>query len=244
MNLILDLGNSYTKTALFRGEKFFHLSSFKTDDSILSKIKQIADKQLIKKVILSSVSSEFIELDNFFSENFDFFLKLDVNTKIPIKNIYETSETLGKDRLAAVIAANNIFPNSNVLVFDAGTALTIDFINERNEYIGGSISPGLNMRYKALHHYTKKLPELSINNNFDSFIGKNTNDSIITGVQTGILNEVEKYIEKYTERYSDLKVIFTGGDTYFFEKRIKNKIFADPNIVLKGLNIILNYNAT
>ncbi|MCF6366433.1 MAG: type III pantothenate kinase [Bacteroidales bacterium] len=244
MNLILDLGNSYTKAALFRRGEISHLSSFKTCEEITDKIKKLTEQQSVKKVILSSVSSEFIELDNFLSENFDFYLKLNHKTKVPIKNFYETPETLGKDRLAAVIAASNIFPNTDVLVFDAGTALTIDFINQNNEYLGGSISPGINMRYEALHYFTKKLPKLTIDENIDSLTGKNTNESIITGVQNGILNEVEKYIEKYLIKYPELKVVFTGGDTYFFEKRIKNKIFTDPNIVLKGLNIILEYNAT
>ncbi len=247
MNLVLDVGNSYTKVSLFRGEDIIHLSLFKSNEyvNLINEIKRIVKEYPnTKKVIVSSVSSEHIELDRFLSENFEFSLKLNHFTKIPIKNLYKTPETLGKDRLAAVIAANNIFPKTDVLIFDAGTALTVDFINKNNEYLGGSISPGIMMRYKALHHFTKKLPELTINSNFDEIFGSTTNEAIISGVQNGIINEVEGFIKKYSKKYPEVKIIFTGGDTFFFEKRLNNKIFADPNIVLKGLNIILEYNAT
>lgn len=247
MNLVLDIGNSYFKVAVFKGEDIIHLSSCKNIEfeklrNEIQKLKKQYSK--IENVILSSVSFECIELDDFLLKNFRFFLKLSHKTKIPIRNLYKTPETLGKDRLAAVIAVNNIFPNTDVLVFDAGTALTIDFINNKNEYKGGNISLGILMRYKALHHFTKKLPELSINNNFEIISGLNTNEAIYGGVQNGILYEVEGYIKQYKDKYPQLKVVFTGGDTFFFENRLKNKIFADPNIVLKGLNIIINYNAT
>lgn len=245
MNLIIDIGNSYSKIALFRGESIFHLSSIKSNDFklLINEIKKIKNKYSeINKVIISSVSSEHIEIDNFLKEKFKVYIKLSHKTKIPIKNLYKTKETLGKDRLAAIIGANNIYPNNNVLVFDAGTALTIDFINNKNEYLGGGISPGIKMRFNALNYFTKKLPNLNLDNEFCSDFGTSTESSIKSGVQNGILNEIEGYILKYSKKYKELKIIFTGGDTFFFDKRLTNEILSDPNLVLKGLNIILKYN--
>ncbi|NPA44644.1 MAG: type III pantothenate kinase [Chlorobi bacterium] len=246
MNLIIDIGNSYSKLSIYRGKTSFHLSSIKSNEHklLISKIKQLKkQKQIIKNVILSSVSSEHAELEDYLLNNFDFFIKLNHETKIPIKNLYKTPKTLGKDRLAAVVAANNIFPNTNVLVFDAGTALTIDFINENAEYIGGSISPGIEMRFKALNYFTKKLPKFNLNTDFDKSFGATTEEAIISGVQNGILNEVEGYINKYSKKYKNLEIIFTGGDTFFFKERLTKKILTDPDIVMKGLNIILEHNA-
>jgi len=246
MNLIIDIGNSYTKLSIYRGESVYNLSSIKSNEHelIISKIKQLKKQQKgIKKVILSSVSSEHIELEEYLLQNFIFFIKLSHQTKIPIKNLYKTPKTLGKDRLAAVVAANNIFPNNNVLVFDAGTALTIDFINNKSEYLGGSISLGIETRFKALNYYTKKLPKIDLNINFNNSLGTTTEEAITSGVQNGIINEVEGYISNYSKKYKDLEIIFTGGDTFFFEERLTEKILSDPDIVSKGLNIILEYNA-
>lgn len=246
MNLIIDIGNSYAKLSIYRGESVYHLSSIKSNEQelLISKIKQLEkQKQKINNVILSSVSSEHIELEKYLLQNFKFYVKLNHETKIPIKNLYKTPKTLGKDRLAGVVAANNIFPKSNVLVFDAGTALTIDFINESGEYLGGSISPGLEMRFKALNYFTKKLPKVNLNSDFDKQLGTTTEEAIISGVQNGIINEIEGYISKYSEKYKNLEIIFTGGDTFFFKERLTKKILANPDIVMKGLNIILEYNA-
>ena len=246
MNLIIDIGNSYSKLSIYRGKSVFHLSSIKNNEQelLISKIRQLKKQKLIiNKVIVSSVNSEYVELDVFLEENFDLFIKLNHKTNIPIKNLYASPKTLGKDRLAAIVAANNIFPNRNVLVFDAGTALTIDFINDEAEYFGGSISPGIEMRYKALEFFTKKLPKVELNSNFDNYFGKTTEEAITSGVQNGIINEVEGYINKYSKKYKNLEIIFTGGDTFFFEKRLTKKILAEPNLVMQGLNLILEYNA-
>ncbi len=246
MNLIIDIGNSFTKVALFKGKDISHLSSYKTNvlKNLIKDIKSLKkENSKINKAIISVTGLEHFELERFLSANFELFTKLNHKTKIPINNLYKSPETLGKDRLSAVVAANNIFPNNNVLVFDSGTALTIDFINKERKYFGGSISPGIMMRFKALNYFTDKLPEIKIDSNFYDIFGKTTEDAIKSGVQNGILNEVEGYINKFSEEYSNLKIIFTGGDTFFFEKRLKKRIFADPNLVLRGLNIILEYNA-
>jgi len=167
---------------------------------------------------------------------------LDEKTDLPINNNYESKSSLGKDRVAAAVGANTIFPNTNVLIIDAGTALTIDFVSESNEYQGGNISPGISMRFKALNTFTSKLPLLDKSDNF-YLTAKNTNDAIISGVQNGIIFEIDGYIEQYKKKYADLKVILTGGDSFFFERKLKNTIFAKPFLTAIGLNRILEYNA-
>jgi type III pantothenate kinase len=170
-----------------------------------------------------------------------YFIELNEYTDIPIENLYETKSTLGKDRLAAVIGANNIFPDSNVLVIDMGTAITYDFINTSKQFIGGTISPGMEMRFKALNHYTDQLPLLKKNENYQT-IGKNTSEAIISGVQNGILFEIDGYINTLKSNYNDIKVILTGGDAIFFDKKLKNTIFVNLNLNFIGLNTILEHN--
>ncbi|NPA67551.1 MAG: type III pantothenate kinase [Chlorobi bacterium] len=246
MNLVIDIGNSFTKTAIFAENKLKEKKIHKNSNfsGIINQIKKIKQKNPeTDKVILSSVKDENKKLQDFLTGNFKKNIIFDETVDIPVKNYYKTPETLGKDRLAGVIAASNIFPDCNVLIFDAGTALTVDFINNKKEYFGGSIAPGLEMRYKALNVFTDKLPEISINKEFNNIYGADTKESVISGVQNGILYEIEGHINRFSEKYNDLKVTFTGGDTFFFERKIKKQIFAEPNLVLIGLNIILNYNA-
>ena len=246
MNLITDIGNSYTKLAVFDKNILINKLSFKNEKSEKTSEEIVKLKQQypqIKNFILSSVKKEDRKLRNLIRDLFQNYVFFNDETPVPIKNLYETPKTLGKDRLAGIIAAGNIFPNSNVLVFDAGTALTVDFLNDEKEYSGGSIAPGLEMRYQALNHFTDKLPKLEISDNFEHMIGKNTENSIHSGVQNGILYEIEGWIKRFSEKYTNLKVTFTGGDTFFFERRLKKQIFAEPNLVLIGLNIILKYNA-
>src|SRR5690606_34521365 len=168
---------------------------------------------------------------------------------IPITNGYATPETLGADRLAGVIGAKNIYPENPVLVIDAGTCITYDFIDKAGFYAGGSISPGLRMRFKAMNHFTGKLPEVEVDMNitgFKSSYGKDTQESLISGVVNGLLFEVEGFIKKYNNQYLDLRVILCGGDSTFFDTRLKNSIFAhqillEPNLVMIGLNTVVNY---
>jgi len=166
---------------------------------------------------------------------------LNENTPLPITIDYKTPDTLGRDRIAAVVGASFLFPMQDVLVLDAGTCLTIDFINKRKEYKGGRISPGIGMRYKALNQFTSNLPlcefsEIRMN------IGDDTNSSIISGVQKGILAEVREIINVYKMENKDTIIAVTGGDCFFFEKELKSSIFANPFLVMEGLNEILDYN--
>jgi len=246
MNLVADIGNSYTKLAVFDNDVLIEKRSYKNEDSREISEEIIKLKQLYPQLtnfILSSVKKEDKKLRNVIRDSFQNYIFFNEETPVPIKNLYKTPKTLGKDRLAGIIASGNIFPKTNVLVFDAGTALTVDFINDKSEYLGGSIAPGLKMRFKALNTFTDKLPEISVDDEFNSNFGSTTEEAIRSGVQNGILYEVEGYITKFSEKNSNLKVTFTGGDTFFFERRLKKQIFAEPNLVLIGLNIILKYNA-
>lgn len=196
----------------------------------------------ISKVILSSVKPKDDELVRFLSENFEYFLELDNQTELPIGNLYETPETLGKDRLAAAVGANELFPDRNLLIIDAGTAITFDLVSEKNQFIGGNISPGLEMRFKALNRFTGKLPLVSYSNEFQP-IGTNTTDAIRAGVQNGILFEIAQTIDLFNRNYQNLQIIMTGGDSIFFDKKLNYSIFVHFNLTLIGLNRILEHNA-
>jgi len=239
MNLVIDIGNSLSKLALFKGNEQVEFAS--TEKLNLVFLQNFLQKKKdIKSAILSSVINHSNEIDAFLKKNF-FFIELSATTKLPMKNQYKTPETLGKDRLAAAVGANHLFPNANVLSIDVGTAIKYDFVNDENEYLGGGISPGIDMRFKALHTFTGKLPLISFQNP-EKLIGENTSDSILSGVLNGAIAEVKGIIAEYEKQFPNLKVVLTGGYSGFFAKQLKNTIFADLFLVLKGLNVILNFN--
>jgi type III pantothenate kinase len=237
LKLIIDIGNTTTKLALFDGKE---LNKYKVVDSLtLKNVQQFILLNKVSSAILSSVkniSKEFYEVINEFNA-----MVLSENTSLPIENNYATPSSLGNDRLAAVVGASFLYPKNDILVFDSGTCLTVDFINSSNQYIGGRISPGIEMRYKSLHTFTDKLPLIKSARNA-LVIGNDTKTSIISGVQQGILAEVKIIISEYKSKNTDTVFVFTGGDSFYFEKELKNSIFANPNLVLIGLNEILDYN--
>ncbi len=240
MNLIIDIGNTKTKMAVFNSEELVENYCFERISR--EQIKKIlVQYKKINKAILSSVKDLDSSILEFLAEKISFFIELDYHTVLPIKNLYKSPETLGKDRLAAIVGANSIFPKSNILVIDAGTAITFDVLTSKEEYIGGNISPGIEMRFRALNEFTGKLPKLKKNDVFPN-MGFNTETAIISGVQWGIIYEMEAYISKLYEKYENLKIILTGGDAVFFDKKLKNTIFVVSNLTLIGLNKILLYN--
>jgi len=165
----------------------------------------------------------------------------DKKLNIPIHNNYKTINSLGQDRIGLVSAAFFKFPNENSLVVDIGTCITYDFIDSKNIYHGGAISPGINMRYNSLNKFTSNLPLLKYNN-VEKMIGSNTDESIHIGVNNGIVGEINEYINRLEEKYLKLNVIITGGDSTFLLNKIKNAIFADQDFLAIGLNNILKYN--
>ncbi len=160
---------------------------------------------------------------------------------MPFKNLYKSKETLGSDRIALASAVIKHYPNSNVLVIDAGTCITMDFIDKNGNYHGGSISPGIDMRYNSLSNNTSNLPELEKKYPSD-IIGSSTEESIHSGIVNGVIFEIRESISEYQGNYKDIKVILTGGDSVFLSKPLKISIFANQNFLLEGLNFILNLN--
>lgn len=240
MNLCIDIGNTLIKVAIFDNDNLIYFDSFSELSS--ESVKKLHEKYPFQQGIISSVRED----NNAFTEETKPFLKklivLNASTKTPIVNEYQTPETLGKDRLAAVIGANYLYPGKNILVVDAGSAITFDFINNKGEYKGGNIAPGLTMRFKALHQFTSRLPLLSSDDNMP-LLGRNTTEAITAGVQNSIIFETDTYINELSKVYQGMITVFTGGDAKFFDNKLKNTIFVIPNLVLIGLNRILNFNA-
>jgi type III pantothenate kinase len=195
----------------------------------------------IKKVIISSVKKIPSFITTLFLPYIPFFHVLSYKSLLPFKIEYDTPETLGPDRIAAVAGAFNLFPESEVLVIDAGTALTFDFLSA-DIYKGGNISPGLTMRFKALNKYTDRLPLVSPAQSF-TFPGRNTNDAIMAGVITGVTYEINEYIRTFENKHTDFNIILTGGDSEYLKDKIDYHITYMPDIVIDGLNYILEYNA-
>ena len=240
MNLIIDIGNSRIKVSVFnRGDVIFTIPLEVISPENIQMLKN--EHPSLNQAILSTVKDISPELENYLAANFDTFIELDAETPLPIENLYQTKDTLGKDRIAAVVGAFDLYPNTNVLVIDAGTAITFDIINEQGQYLGGNISPGLEMRFKALNKFTGRLP-LVRKNDFDNLYGRTTEEAILAGVQHGIVFETDKAIETFKEFYNNLKVIITGGDAIFFDKKLKNSFFVHFNLTALGLNRILEHN--
>lgn len=238
MNLIIDIGNSRIKFGIFEADKLLYTGFLPAINA--AEILRIQQLYPFQKVMLSSVAILPEAIETFFSKDIE--LKIfSHQSPIPIKNQYQTPETLGRDRLAGVCGAYALFPNENSLVIDAGTCITYDFINDKNEYKGGSISPGLEMRFKALHTFTSALPLIGADKDFQNGYGNNTATSILSGVQNGLLQEIQGFISYYMEQYQLENIILCGGDASFLATHIKNRIFVAPDLVLTGLNEILNY---
>jgi type III pantothenate kinase len=239
MNLVIDIGNTNGKVAVFENDTLIEKNIFKKKD-LFKVLKEIKKKFQIRNTILSTVV-KFTEKEVEEIKKLFLFLELSSTTKVPFKNLYKTPNTLGLDRIALISNAVKQYPNKNVLVIDAGSCITYDFVNDKLEYLGGSISPGITMRFKAMHHFTSKLPLLE-KNNIDNFLGKSTQESMQTGVVYGVLNEIEGFINTYQKKYEHLTVVLTGGDTKFLSKQLKSSIFANQNFLLEGLNNILIFN--
>jgi len=239
MDLVIDIGNTFCKIAIFRetGELLFDeiLPELKEEDIILW-----LEKFSVKRSILASVAETYSEIETLLKKN-THYLHFSHTTKLPISIQYDSPETLGLDRIAAAVAAASFFPEKNVLSIQAGSCLVFDFIDKEANFQGGAIAPGLSMRFQALHHFTKRLPLLAPHENF-SLVGKDTQQSIQSGVINGIIHEINGTILQYQQHYPDLQVILSGGDSIYLQKSIKNTIFAASKFVLKGLHKILRFN--
>ena len=238
MNLIIDIGNSSAKLAVIEENTILKKITC-TSKSIANNVKKLRKKYLIENCIISSVSKFDMAKLNVF-EGVNNVIQLNHQTKIPFVNEYNSPSTLGADRIALASAAITNYPKQNVLVIDAGTCITYDFINSNKKYQGGAISPGIVLRYKSLYDYTANLPRLE--QDTYELIGKDTESAIHSGVLNGLIQEIDGVIGQYKKNYQNLTVVLTGGDTNFLAKKLKSTIFANPNFLLEGLNSILKYN--
>ena len=241
MNIVIDLGNTQTKAGVFSGREL--IKKFVFDKNAAAEIKKLlADFPEIKHSMVSSVINHSKEVVNFL-QNKTHCIDFDINTHLFFTIQYKTPETLGKDRIAAVAGAISLFPKKPLLVIDAGTCIKYNFVTAHEAFIGGAISPGIDMRFKALNVFTDRLPHLQIETDFTEIIGRSTNTSITSGVQQGVLFEVAGYIESFKKQNKEGVIVVTGGNLSFLVDGLKNSIFAAPDLILNGLNeILLQHN--
>ena len=241
MNLIIDIGNTSTKLAVFQRDKVLiakTIEGFSLVIEVENLLKQFTE---IKRGFVSSVG--FLSEDELKTlEKRLPMTVLNSTLKLPFKVHYKTPNSLGADRLALMAAAATQYSGKNVLVIDAGSCITYDFIDSKKNYLGGAIAPGIQMRYKSLGDFTSSLPTLQKIVPKNS-IGNSTHDSIHSGVINGVLYEIEGTVNEYQNKYPDLTVILTGGDADFLCKQLKISIFANSDFLLEGLNFLLEYNS-
>ncbi|NUQ23734.1 MAG: type III pantothenate kinase [Saprospiraceae bacterium] len=239
MNLTIDIGNSRVKIGLFDGSQLAQKWSWEFWQA--EELLALATNLRVKNIILSTVADTLpAQVEQVFRENF-YYLPLNNQTPLPFNNLYRTPQTLGKDRLAAVAGALALFPAQHCLAIDAGTCITFDLLTGAGDYLGGNISPGVRMRLKAMHAYTARLPELEPDAT-DLWLGYSTDSAMRNGAQWGAAFEIEGTIAQCRAFYDPIHVILTGGDADFLAKMMKSQIFVHAELVLFGLNKILEYN--
>jgi type III pantothenate kinase len=239
MNIVLDFGNSYLKIGVFKNDQLMQVfTSFKNDFLKLNELIASGD-------YTSAIVSSVIETPQNLIESLQMHCKkviiFDHTTKSSLKNKYKNPETLGNDRLALATGASLLYKKKDILIIDAGSCITFDFVNKEGEYIGGGISPGIDMRFRSLNAFTDKLPLIN-RENISFMIGKNTRQCILSGVLNGIYAEINTSILFYKNKYKNTKIVLTGGDAIFLAKKIKSRTFAEPNFLLICLNQILLNN--
>ncbi|MBI3136113.1 MAG: type III pantothenate kinase [Bacteroidetes bacterium] len=238
MNLVIDQGNTAVKLGLFDQNQLVQKAIFLNDELGFAQLwLQSKVLEPVHVMVCSVVAHEF-ELSAVPALS---FFRLDSSLALPIKNKYRTPETLGKDRLSNAVGAWKQNPSKNSLVVDLGTCIKYDLVSAEGSYLGGAISPGLEMRFKALHEFTDKLPLLETSTPADDY-GTDTTSSIAAGVKQGMIHEINGFIERYSLQLDDLTIFMTGGDLKYFDKAFKNRIFALPDLTLIGLNEILQHN--
>ncbi len=239
MNLTIDIGNTLAKMAVLQDGRV--VDTFRSERLSVPGLEMVlaAYPAIDAAIMISAFPAEPIKA--WLEKQMARFIDFTHATPVPLKNLYKTPQTLGPDRLAAAVGAAATYPGENILVVDFGSAITIDRVTAAGEYLGGNISPGAGMRFKALHQFTAALPLGKLQDETESF-GTSSLSAVESGVINGIVYEVEGYIARFTEEYGGLKIIFTGGDGNFFAKRFKNPIFATYDLVAYGLDRILQYN--
>jgi type III pantothenate kinase len=238
MNLVLDFGNTRIKAGVFDGTSLVQRSVFDSENELLAAINSFSG---IKNCLIGSVTNSHKQTSEVVALKFN-TLVFAATMPGPLKNLYQSASTLGSDRMAAAVGAYSFFPNRNVLTIDAGTCIKYNFVNADNEYLGGAISPGIPMRLKAMHQYTQALPLVDTDKNYEKLVGQNTRESVLSGALLGSACEADAMIDRYHRQYENMQVVITGGDADYLCKQLKNRFFANQNILLVGLNTLLNFN--
>ncbi|MBK7651058.1 MAG: type III pantothenate kinase [Flammeovirgaceae bacterium] len=236
MNLVVDSGNTRFKIGIFEGASLIQKHSFAESELL----KSFLSKNSFSHVLVSSVNYNAHEILKW-TQGSGKKIVLDATLSLPITLTYTTPGTLGVDRIAAVCGALELYPNHDCLVIDIGTCINYEFLSRDKIYLGGAISPGIMMRFEAMHTFTSKLPLVKPLNE-PNLIGDSTESCMQSGVMNGAIEEVNGIINRYIEYFPDLKVILCGGDSAFFENKLKHPIFVAPELVLSGLNRILRYH--
>jgi type III pantothenate kinase len=236
MNLVVDYGNSSAKVGIFDHHNLVDQRTFVSMDELKIFLENFSSSNFI----ISSVTKDPMMVSAWATQAKRKYI-LDPSLPLPLKIKYATPSTLGVDRIAGVCGAQHLFPNTNTLVIDAGTCITYDFLDDQGNFLGGGISPGLRMRFQAVHDFTAKLPLVSVVESAE-LIGNSTETCIQSGVINGVVEELNGIIRLYQQKFAGLVVILSGGDSRFFENKMKGSIFAVPELVLSGLNSILIHN--
>jgi len=236
MNLVVDRGNTRIKIGLFKDHELIKKESFHNLDELRNFIMSTRSDN----ILVSSVNGDPAEILSW-SSSIGKRISLSSSLPLPIRVAYMTPDTLGMDRLAAVCGAHDLFPEKDCLIIDSGTCINYEFLDAQGIYHGGAISPGISMRFEAMHTFTARLPLVTANENI-GIVGNTTETCMQSGVMNGVLEEVRGFIQQYQTIYSRLVVIMCGGDYPFFENKLKPSIFVAPELVLIGLNRILRYH--
>lgn len=239
--LCIDWGNTLVKAAVFNSDnKIVLLQQFSADQATAA-IDNIIAQHQPAGVIFSSVVSDTVNEERHIKEQVPHFLSLDINTMLPVMNAYSSPETLGVDRLAIAVGAQASYPDKNILAISLGTCITYNFVQKNRAFRGGAISPGLKMRLRSMHEWTDKLPEVTPEGEI-LLLGYDTATCMRSGAIYGMASEIDGMVNAFAEQYPDFNAVLTGGDSTLLGNKLKSKIFADPDLLMKGLNLILKHN--
>lgn len=239
MNLIVDIGNTRLKTALYDGDELQEARTFDHKEDWEVFLKTVS----FDRFIYAQVGKDHWQVKEALLLSNAEGVMMHQSIEVPFRNAYSSKSTLGLDRIALVAGAHFLYPQKNVLIIDMGSCVTYDFIDSQGVYHGGAISPGLQMRLRALHNFTAALPLVNYREQI-ALIGDSTENSILAGVVHGLVGEIDYFIKSYSSKFQTVSTLMCGGDGKYFESKIKEPIFAVPNLVLQGLNRILKHNVS
>lgn len=235
LTLAVDAGNSRVKVGLFTDNQA-HPESVHVFKNAKTKLREFLLQHQKEALIFSSVSG--LAMEEVVPAELSKKVKLDHLTPLPFVSQYASQETLGTDRMANAAALSTLYKGKKAICIDSGTCLKFDYVDEKGHYHGGSIAPGLNMRMKAMHEFTGRLPLFEVEKN-TPLTGQSTRESMLAGGVTGFKAEVREMVNLYRQQYPELTIVITGGDMWFLQDALKNNIFAEKDFTLIGLNSIL-----